>query len=236
MAVFESGSGAIAPIDTFVFDLDGTLLDTLDDLVVLTNDVLAEFALPRRTREEINSYVGNGAAALMYQAVPEGTSPEVAEAALARWKEAYDEFPNDLTKPYPGIVDMLADLRRRGCKLGVLSNKFDGGVQFIMNKCLPGAVDVAHGEGGPENFPRKPNPRGLLTTIEELGSTPERTVYIGDSPGDIHTARNAGTYAVGVTWGYHDPGDFSAQGWVPDVLATSTEQILALAPENSLSV
>ncbi|MFR1167842.1 MAG: HAD family hydrolase [Adlercreutzia equolifaciens] len=120
-----------------MFDVDGTLLDTLDDLVVLTNDALAEFNLPPRTREEINSYVGNGVKALMYQAVPEGTPQDVADACLARWKENYGTYPNNLTKPYPGIPALLAELRRRGCKLGVLSNKFDGGVQFIMNKCLP---------------------------------------------------------------------------------------------------
>ena len=154
------------PFDTFVFDVDGTLLDTLDDLVVLTNDALAEFNLPPRTREEVNSYVGNGVKALMYQAVPEGTPQDVADACLARWKENYGTYPNDLTKPYPGIPALLAELRRRGCQLGVLSNKFDGGVQFIMNKCLPDAVDVQHGEGGPQNFPRKPDPTGLLTTIE----------------------------------------------------------------------
>ena len=91
------------PFDTFVFDVDGTLLDTLDDLVVLTNDALAEFNLPPRTREEINSYVGNGVKALMYQAVPEGTPQDVADACLARWKENYGTYPNDLTKPYPGI-------------------------------------------------------------------------------------------------------------------------------------
>ena len=113
----------------------------------------------------------------------------------------------------------------------MLSNKFDGGVQFIMNKCLPDAVDVQHGEGGPQNFPRKPDPTGLLTTIEELGSAPARTVYIGDSPGDIHVARNAGCYAVGVDWGYHDPADFAAEGWEPDLLVSDPEQILALAPE-----
>lgn len=219
------------PFDAFVFDVDGTLLDTLDDLVVLTNDALAEFNLPPRTREEINSYVGNGVKALMYQAVPEGTPQDVADACLARWKENYGTYPNDLTKPYPGIPALLAELRRRGCKLGVLSNKFDGGVQFIMNKCLPDAVDVQHGEGGPQNFPRKPDPTGLLTTIEELGSAPARTVYIGDSPGDIHVARNAGCYAVGVDWGYHDPADFAAEGWEPDLLVSDPEQILVLAPE-----
>lgn len=219
------------PFDTFVFDVDGTLLDTLDDLVVLTNDALADFDLPSRSREEINSFVGNGVKALIYQAVPDGTPQEVADACLVRWKETYSVYPNDLTKPYPGVEALLAELRRRGCRLGVLSNKFDGGVQFIMDKCLPGAVDVQHGEGGPLNFPRKPDPRGLLATIEELGSAPERTVYVGDFPSDIHVARNAGCYAVGVDWGYHDPSDFAKEGWDPDVLVSDPAQILALAPQ-----
>lgn len=231
MAAEEMKAPALEPpFDTFIFDLDGTLLDTLDDLVVLTNDVLAEFGLPRHTREEINSYVGNGAAALIYQAVPADTPSAVADACLARWKEAYDAYPNDLTKPYPGVVALLAALRERGCKLGILSNKFDRGVTFIVDKCLPGAVDTAHGEGGVRNFPRKPAPEGLLATIEELGSTPARTVYVGDSPGDIHVARNAGCYAVGVAWGYHDPADFAAEGWVPDRLVSEPAQIAALAP------
>lgn len=231
MAAEEMKAPALEPpFDTFIFDLDGTLLDTLDDLVVLTNDVLAEFGLPRHTREEINSYVGNGAAALIYQAVPADTPPAVADACLARWKEAYDAYPNDLTKPYPGVVALLAALRERGCKLGILSNKFDRGVTFIVDKCLPGAVDTAHGEGGVRNFPRKPAPEGLLATIEELGSTPARTVYVGDSPGDIHVARNAGCYAVGVAWGYHDPADFAAEGWAPDRLVSEPAQIAALAP------
>ena len=231
MAAEEMKAPALEPpFDTFIFDLDGTLLDTLDDLVVLTNDVFAEFGLPRHTREEINSYVGNGAAGLIYQAVPADTPPAVADACLARWKEAYDAYPNDLTKPYPGVVALLAALRERGCKLGILSNKFDRGVTFIVDKCLLGAVDTAHGEGGVRNFPRKPAPEGLLATIEELGSTPARTVYVGDSPGDIHVARNAGCYAVGVAWGYHDPADFAAEGWAPDRLVSEPAQIAALAP------
>ena len=114
-------------------------------------------------------------------------------------RENYGTYPNDLTKPLPGIPALLAELRRRGCKLGVLSNKFDGGVQFIMNKCLPDAVDVQHGEAAAE-LPRKPDPTGLLTTIEELGSAPAHGVH-RRLPGDIHVARNAGCYAVGVDWG-----------------------------------
>lgn len=216
------------PFDTFVFDLDGTLLDTLPDLVVLTNEALAQEGFPPRTREEIHSYVGNGVRALMYQAVPEGTSDDAAERAMERWKGLFPTYPNDLTHPYPGVRELITALRGRGCRLGVLSNKFDEGVRQIMGQCLPGLFEVMHGEG--EGIPRKPDPTGLLRTIRELGSSPERTAYVGDSPGDVRTARNAGTYAVGVTWGYHAEGDFAAAGAEPDLMARSPLDLLALAP------
>lgn len=127
--------------------------------------------------------MGNGLVALMYQAVPENTPKDIADQAVACWKRFNLEYDNHLTAPYPHVPETLAELRRRGCKLGVLSNKFDGGVHKIIAQCLPGLFDVEHGEC--EEIPRKPNPAGLLRTIEELGSTPERTAYLGDSPNDI---------------------------------------------------
>ena len=188
--------------DTFVFDLDGTLLDTLPDLVVLTNAVLRECGFPERTSAEVLSYVGNGVKALMYQAVPQDADEEAVEAAMRRWKELYPQYGYRLTKAYEGIPETVAELERRGARLGVLSNKFDAGVQEVVGAYLPGLFAVAHGESA--DIPRKPDPTGLLRTIEELGSAPERTVYVGDSTGDVAVARNAGTYAVGVTWGYHE--------------------------------
>lgn len=188
--------------DTFVFDLDGTLLDTLPDLVVLTNAVLRECGFPERTSAEVLSYVGNGVKALMYQAVPQDADEEAVEAAMRRWKELYPQYGYRLTKAYEGIPETVAELERRGARLGVLSNKFDAGVQEVVGAYLPGLFAVAHGESA--DIPRKPDPTGLLRTIEELGSVPERTVYVGDSTGDVAVARNAGTYAVGVTWGYHE--------------------------------
>ena len=187
--------------DTFVFDLDGTLLDTLPDPVVLTNAVLRECGFPERTSAEVLSYVGNGVKALMYQAVPQDADEEAVEAAMGRWKELYPQYGYRLTKAYEGIPETVAELKRRGARLGVLSNKFDAGVQEVVGAYLPGLFAVAHGESA--DIPRKPDPTGLLRTIEELGSAPERTVYVGDSTGDVAVARNAGTYAVGVTWGYH---------------------------------
>ena len=214
--------------NTFVFDLDGTLLDTLPDLVVLTNRVLERHGFPPRTKDEIHSYVGNGAKALIYQAVPEGTSPQEAEATLEDWKKEYNVYGNDLTKPYPHMVETLKDLKQRGCKLGVLSNKFHDGVTQIINQCLPGLFDVMHGEG--DGFPRKPDPTGLLKTIKELDSTIEDTAYVGDSPyTDVQTALKAGVFAVGVTWGYHTKQDFEQSQFKPDMLIDDPLQLLTIA-------
>ena len=123
--------------DTFIFDLDGTILDTLPDLVVVTNEALREQGFPERTHDEVLSFVGNGTVALMYQAVPENTPKDIADQAVACWKRFNLEYDNHLTAPYPHVPETLAELRRRGCKLGVLSNKFDGGVHKIIAQCLP---------------------------------------------------------------------------------------------------
>ena len=227
-----AGEAAPAPpFDTFIFDLDGTLLDTLPDLTVLTNEALSQEGYPPRTQDEIQSFVGNGLMALMYQAVPEGTDAGAAERAMERWKNLFPAYGNDLTVPYPEVREMLSDLLKRGCKLGVLSNKFDAGVQQVIGQKLPGFFEVAHGECA--EIPRKPDPTGLLRTIRELGSAPGRTVYVGDSPGDVRTARNAGTFAVAVTWGYHDEADFSAEGADPDLMARSPLDLLSLAPASA---
>ncbi len=212
--------------DAVLFDLDGTILDTLPDLVVLTNMALEQAGYPQHNEEEIKSYVGNGVRALMYQAVPAGTSEEDAERAMRQWKELFPVYPNDLTHPYPHIVTMLRDLQKRGCKLGVLSNKFDEGTQQIINQCLPNLFDVVHGEC--DDFPRKPDPCGLLRTMDELEVTPERTVYVGDSPGDVITARKVGVYAVGVSWGYHNVQDFAEADATPDLMIDSPLDLVKL--------
>lgn len=214
-------------LDTFIFDLDGTILDTLPDLVVVTNDALREQGFPERTRNEVLSFVGNGLVALMYQAVPEGTPQDRADAAVECWKRINLEYDNHLTAPYPGVPETLAELRRRGCKLAVLSNKFDGGVHKIIDQCLPGLFDTQHGEC--ETIPRKPDPTGLLHTIEELGSTPERTAYLGDSPNDILVAHRAGACGIGVSWGYHTAAEMRAAD--SDIMLESFSDLLKYAPE-----
>lgn len=211
--------------DTFIFDLDGTLLDTLPDLVELTNAALNEQGFPSRTTDEIHSFVGNGARALMYQAVPADATTEQAEAAMRRWMELYPVIGNKLTEPYPHIEEAIAELAARGINLGVLSNKFDQGVHDVIDAYLPGMFHVKHGECA--DIPRKPDPTGLLRSIAELGSTPDRTVYVGDSPGDVAVSRNAGTFAIGVAWGYHHADDLRAAG--ADVVLEDARELLRFA-------
>lgn len=210
--------------DTLVFDLDGTLLDTLPDLVVLTNAALNEQGFPSRTTDEIHSFVGNGARALMYQAVPADATPEQAEAAMRRWMELYPVVGNKLTKPYPHMEETLAELSRRGVGLGVLSNKFDQGVHDVIDAYLPNLFAVQYGERA--DIPRKPNPTGLLRSIAELGSVPDRTAYVGDSPGDVAVSRNAGTFAVGVAWGYHHADALREAG--ADLVIEDARELLQL--------
>ncbi|WP_101721020.1 HAD family hydrolase [Eggerthella timonensis] len=210
--------------DTLVFDLDGTLLDTLPDLVVLTNAALNEQGFPSRTTDEVHSFVGNGARALMYQAVPADATPEQAEAAMRRWMELYPVIGNKLTKPYPHMEETLAELSRRGIGLGVLSNKFDQGVHDVIDAYLPNLFAVQYGERA--DIPRKPDPTGLLRSIAELGSVPDRTAYVGDSPGDVAVSRNAGTFAVGVAWGYHHADALREAG--ADLVIEDARELLQL--------
>ncbi len=212
--------------DALIFDLDGTLLHTLPDLVIVTNKTLEAEDYPTHTEDKIRSYVGDGLRALLVRAAPSELDDGEIEHLLDRWEQIAVIHDNALTRPYPDIVTALNALHERGCKLGVLSNKLDHGVQQVMNARLPGLFDVIHGDS--ERYPRKPDPTGLLRTIEELETIPERTAYIGDSPSDMRTSRKAGTYAVGVSWGYHAVEDFAASGDDPDVMLDSALELVDL--------
>lgn len=211
--------------DTFVFDLDGTLLDTIPDLIVVTNKTLEHFGCPTHTDEEILSYVGDGAQRLIYRAMPEGTSDETCAEALAHWKALYPKIGLELTKPYANMPETLAQLKAQGCKLAVLSNKYEDGVKDVIPKYLPNLFDVLHGEC--EEIPRKPDPTGLLRTIRELGSTPERTAYVGDSAGDMRVAQNAGTFAIGVDWGYNPASTLQSAG--ANIILSNPTELLQFA-------
>lgn len=196
------GEGASTTTDVkgVVFDMDGTLLNTLPDLTALTNAVLSDLGYPTHTEEAIRGFIGDGVRALMMRAMPDSASDDEKEAALAEWKSRYQEFGRKKTVPYPNIIEMLEGLKSKGVKLGVLSNKFDAAVKDLAGFYFPATFDVAKGES--PTCPRKPDPTGLLASIQEIGLNPSQVAYIGDSAGDMKTAKAAGAMAIGVSWGY----------------------------------
>ena len=206
-----------------LFDLDGTLLDTLDELYEAVNVSLAEFGYPRRSREEVRSFVGNGVGVLIRKAVPEGTSEADYETCLAFMKEYYAAHSGGAT-PYPGIMELLYRLKERNIPMAVVTNKPDLPARKLVESRFPGLFDVVIGEV--PGRPRKPEPEMPLLVLERLGIGKEDAVYIGDSEVDIQTARNAGLKVVSVTWGFRDEEQLRALG--PDWLIRRPEELLDL--------
>ena len=198
------------PYQTAVFDLDGTLLDTLEDLWRATNTALERHSLPRRSRDEVRLFVGNGVEMLIRRAVPAGTDEDTILAVLADFKTAYAAICEDHTKPYDGILDMLTALRERGIRVAVVSNKFDAATKKLCEKYFGDLVEVAIGERA--GVRKKPAPDTVYEALKELGVTLEGAVYIGDSDVDIRTAENCGMPCISVTWGLRDEEFLVDQG------------------------
>lgn len=185
-----------------LFDLDGTLLDTLGDLHAAVNHVLADFGYPQHTIEEVCRFVGNGAAQLMRLAVPAGENWEPALAAFQTWYAAHCDI---LTKPYDGIPEALAVLDGK-YPLAVVSNKPDRAVKELANIYFP----TLYARGESADCPRKPAPDMVWKAMEALGA--EMCVYVGDSDVDIATAKNAGVPCISVTWGFRSEAELNAAG------------------------
>ncbi len=187
---------------TIIFDLDGTLLDTLDDLTSATNAALHTFGQPVRTREEVRSFVGNGIKKLMERAL--GERVDLLDEALEVFKQYYGEHCAEKTKPYEGILPLLEALRKRGTKTAVLSNKADFAVKKLAEEYFPDLLLMAVGENEAAGIRKKPAPDSLFTVMKALDSAREDTLYVGDSEVDVQTARNAGVDCLCVTWGFRD--------------------------------
>ena len=188
---------------TVIFDLDGTILDTLDDLTDAVNFALLSFGLSARQKQEICSFVGNGVRKLVERAVGSvGHKDE--EEIFQTFKRRYAAHCAVKTKPYKGIEELLKGLKTRGIKTAVLSNKSDAEVKKLVHRYFPNLFNVVEGENESAGFPRKPNPKGLFTIMERLNASAEETVYVGDSNVDIQTAENAGVECISVTWGFKD--------------------------------
>lgn len=207
-----------------IFDLDGTLLNTLGDLRAATNHALEVRGLPPHSMEEIRQFIGNGIRLLICRAMPEGTPEAEIDAALDDFKAYYAAHIHDRTVPYDGIPQLLTALRKRGIQVAVLSNKIDSASQQLIEYFFPGKTDVVFGEH--VGVPRKPDPTSCRMVMQQLSVQPEQVLYVGDSGTDMQTAKNAGLYAVGVTWGFRSKEVLLEYG--ADVLVHRPEQILQI--------
>ena len=195
---------------TIIFDLDGTLLNTLADLAAATNHALAEHKLPQRTTDEVRLFVGNGIHKLIERAVPADTPAELQEAVFASFNRYYKEHCADSTRPYEGVPQLLQQLRTAGCRTAIVSNKADYGVQALAKQYFDGQLDAACGERA--GIAKKPAPDMLLAIMQQLKAEPASTIYIGDSDTDLDTARNAGVACIGACWGFRGRAFLEAHG------------------------
>lgn len=205
-----------------IFDMDGTILDTLTDVTDALNWALEKNDLPRRTKDEVRLMVGNGVKHLVECAVPADTPPSVFEKVLADNKTRYAAHCNENTRPYPGIMELLCNLKTAGVKLGVVSNKPDGAVQDLVHGVFDGLFDIAYGQK--DEIPRKPNPAMVHLALDALGdSNGESAIYIGDSETDIKTAQNAGLPYLLALWGFRTKEELFAAGG--KVFITSAQEL-----------
>lgn len=189
-------------IRSILFDLDGTLLDTLDDLANSVNYALRTHHLPERSHTEIRSFLGNGIRNLMLDAVGRGMSDEAFEPVFQTFRTYYVEHCLDKSKPFAGIIDLLKALQQRGITMAVVSNKLHPAVVELNKRFFKDYITSAVGESA--TVRRKPNPDAVLAALSELGCSKDEAVYVGDSEVDLHTAQNAGMQCMLVLWGFRD--------------------------------
>lgn len=207
-----------------IFDLDGTILDTLDDLSGALNHTLQWGGFPVRTRMEARSFIGNGIRNLIKRGAPDGTPEDVIDRLHQEFAPYYAAHSADKTGPYPGIPELLQTLRQEGVQLAVVSNKAHPAVQPLMDLYFPGLFDAAYGER--PGIPRKPSPEAVWAVMEAFGASKEETVYIGDSEVDVATARNSCVDCICVDWGFRDREVLEQAG--ADRIASTVEELLEL--------
>ena len=215
-----------------VFDLDGTLLDTLEDLTAATNHALCLHGLPPRGINEVRAFVGNGIPKLAERAVPAGTDGATEAAVLKELLSYYQAHCKERTRPYPGVLDLLGKLKARGIQTAVVSNKADAAVRVLCEDCFPGLCDFCAGEKA--DVRKKPAPDMVFAALTRLGIDKADAVYVGDSEVDVATAKNAGLPCISVTWGFRDENTLLQAGattTVPDVATLERRLLSADATE-----
>lgn len=210
--------------DTYIFDLDGTLLDTLDDLAAAVNHALRAYGMPEHSRDAVRQFVGNGVRLLMIRAIPGGEQNPQFEAVFSTFRQYYLVHSLDTTRPYDGITEMLTTLRQRGCRTAVVSNKFDAATKELCRHFFPDTIEVAVGEHEAEGIRKKPAPDTVNEALSQLGVDGRHAVYVGDSDVDLQTAHNAGLPCISVLWGFRDKDFLTANG--ATTFITSPEELI----------
>ena len=210
---------------TYVFDLDGTLLDTLGDLAASTNYALRTHEMPEHSLDDVRRFVGTGVRVLMERAVPQGAENPQFEAAFQTFRTHYMQHSLDTTKPYDGILETLEALNAEGCRLAVVSNKMMAATQELCRHFFRDTIEVAIGEHEAQGIRKKPAPDTVNEAFRQLGVGKERAVYVGDSDVDILTARNSGLPCISVLWGFRDR-DFLIQHGAETFISAPSELLL----------
>ena len=210
-----------------VFDLDGTLLDTLEDIRDAVNESLAAFGFAPRTLEEIRSFVGNGAVKLLERALPHPVPDDTFRALYRDYDARYTANAQNKTHPYPGILELLREVRARGYRIAVLSNKQDSAVRLLCAHYFPELVDLA--VGPTEGRRTKPAPDGPEYICRTLGVDASDVLYVGDSETDMLTGKNVGMFTLAVTWGFRDRAALVQNG--AEYFAEEPKDILNYLPD-----
>ena len=210
-------------IHTIIFDMDGTVLNTLEDLTGSVNYVLKQFGFPERTQEEYRQFFGSGIRYAISRAVPAGTPESVIDEMIPVFKAHYDVHCLDKTRPYDGIQDTLRRLKEKGYKLAIVSNKIDSAVKELNERFFQDAVDVAIGEQ--PGIRRKPAPDMVIASLAQLNSNPAEAVYVGDSEVDLETAAQSGLPCISVLWGFRDREFLLEKG--ATILVEKPEEIIS---------
>ncbi len=213
-----------------IFDLDGTLLNTLDDLCDSTNFALNKFGYPMRTIEEIRNFVGNGVKILIERAIPNGTKNKHFKDCLETFKNHYKANMYNKTAPYCGIEGMLKTLQKNNIQIAVVSNKFDLAVKELCKKYFGDLIQVAIGENEAAGIRKKPAPDSVLKAIKELNLSISNSIYVGDSETDVQTAKNSDLKCIGCTWGFRDEDILIKEG--ANYIVHTPEDILKIVLEN----
>lgn len=211
-------------ITTIIWDLDGTLLNTLEDLTDSVNYMLSIHNYPQRSIEEIRSFVGNGLAKLTERALPDTVTPEEYNTCLSEFKAYYKMHMQDKTGPYEGILDVLKTLQTKGYHMAVVSNKADAAVKELIPIYFGDLLPVAIGDM--EGREKKPAPDSVYEAMKQLGVTKEDCIYIGDSDVDVNTAKNSGIPGIAVLWGFRTKEQLEAVG--ATMFAETPEDLIAL--------